>query len=143
MTEQELEELEDELKELKEKISESRKKGKDALIAWLKVINIPSKIKMAEATNSEKDIIAVRKLIKEAWKELPKEEISKERFKNVSEIFKQTKSYLDQAKKLLREGEKAEAKYLYGEIRKRFPALTLGQKKAIIEDCRQLINKLR
>ena len=58
------------LKELRGEISQLRKKGVDMGIAELKIINIPSKIQMAEITKKDDDIIKVRQLLTEAKKEI-------------------------------------------------------------------------
>ena len=58
------------LKELRGEISQLRKKGVDMGIAELKIINIPSKIQMAEITKKSDDVIKVRQLLAEAKKEI-------------------------------------------------------------------------
>ena len=65
-----IEEMKRILKELKGEISQLRKKGVDMGIAELKIINIPSKIQMAEITKKSDDLIKVRQLLAEAKKEI-------------------------------------------------------------------------
>ena len=72
------------LKELRDEISQLRKKGIDAKIAELKIINIPSKIQMAEITKKDDDIIKARQLILEAKKEI--ESIRKENGQSISKF---------------------------------------------------------
>jgi folate-binding Fe-S cluster repair protein YgfZ len=143
MTTQELERLKEEFTELKETISHYRKKGNDMFIAWLKIMSIPSKIKMAEATQSDKDILKVQNLIAEAWKEIPQKIYPKESFKKTSSAFEQVSSYLAQAKQALQQGNKTEAKRFYQEISRRFPVLSKEEKKAILADCKKLLTELQ
>ena len=77
-------EMQSMLKELRDEISQLRKKGIDAKIAELKIINIPSKIQMAEITKKDDDIIKARQLILEAKKEI--ESIRKENGQSISKF---------------------------------------------------------
>ena len=54
------------LTELKQKISRCRKKGMDAKIAELKIIAIPSKIRMLEVTRDLKDVQKISKMVNDA-----------------------------------------------------------------------------
>ena len=58
--------LKDELNDIKLKISLCRKKGMDTKIAELKVMAIPSKIKLLEITKDYKDVQKVNNMINDA-----------------------------------------------------------------------------
>ncbi len=65
-----LENVRTELQEIKLRISALRKKGYDTAIVDLKMMNIPSKMKWVEATQSFKDATAVLALVGVVKKEL-------------------------------------------------------------------------
>lgn len=58
------------LKELKEELSQLRKNGFNVKIPELKILQIPSKIQLAEITGEEKDILIVRQLLAETREEI-------------------------------------------------------------------------
>lgn len=70
--------LKSNLNKIKVELSAARKKGINAGIAELMLMNIPSKIQMAEITMDKKDINKVMELLNSAKKEL--DEASKEKF---------------------------------------------------------------
>ncbi len=65
-----IESLKEQLNDIKQKISQCRKKGLDTKIAEIKIINIPSKIKMLETTKNYKDIQKISKLLNSAKAEI-------------------------------------------------------------------------
>ena len=70
MKPQTIEELKWEFEKISEDLSAFRKKGEDVFITGLKAMQVPGKIKMAEATKDEKDIDRLRMLIKEIQNEI-------------------------------------------------------------------------
>jgi len=84
--------LRDRLNTLKSQISLLRKSGHDASIAEMLLMPIPSKIQMAEVTESEKDFEVARRLISlvglEAGRDNKEENINKEIEKEVKEEIK-------------------------------------------------------
>ena len=66
----EIENLKADLNNLKLKLSECRKNGSDTKIAELKLMNVPFKIKLVEATQSYKDIDMVKKMLEDVKREL-------------------------------------------------------------------------
>lgn len=58
------------LKELKEELSQLRKNGFNVKIPELKILQIPSKIQLAEIMGEEKDISIVRRLLAETKEEI-------------------------------------------------------------------------
>ncbi|MEK6946666.1 MAG: hypothetical protein AABX32_03580 [Nanoarchaeota archaeon] len=65
-----VENLKQELNQIKDKISQCRKKGMDTKIAELKIMAIPSKIKMLEVTKDFKDVQKIAKLLNDAIAEI-------------------------------------------------------------------------
>jgi predicted nucleic acid-binding Zn-ribbon protein len=57
------ESLKNEYRELKAEVSEFRKKGFDTTIVNLKLMNIPSKIQLAESTREYRDIEKVKMML--------------------------------------------------------------------------------
>ncbi|MBN2454500.1 hypothetical protein JXB11_03055 [Candidatus Woesearchaeota archaeon] len=143
MKKEEIEGLKAELNELKSAISQLSKKGNDVFIAQLKTMNIPSKIKMAEATQADKDLAAAKRLLADARKEIPEGAMLKENFNKASGAFEQVLNHLAQAKAALKEENKKEARELYREAAKRFPALSGEQKKKIMPDCRVIVESIK
>lgn len=131
--------LKAELNRLKADISVRRKGGADTLIAELKTANIASKIKMAEATLSLKDIRVARNLITEAWKEVPKES-----FNNYSdELLLQMRADIAKAKKDIAVGNKKEAEKIYQKMASVYPLLSLEHKREILPECKEILQALR
>lgn len=141
---QRIEQMKSELAELKEAISKERKSGDDVFIAQLMITPIPAKLKMAEATGSEKDIGRARKLIDSLKDELKiTSKDAKESFKSVPDVFEHARIYINQAKDAVRRGKKEEATQIYNSIRECFPALTAEQKKEVLPDCSELLRSIR
>ena len=65
-----IESLKERLSEIKQLISQCRKKGYDTKIAELKILIIPSKIKMVEATRDIKDVQKASKYLGDANSEI-------------------------------------------------------------------------
>ncbi|MCK5281912.1 MAG: hypothetical protein KAK00_00750 [Nanoarchaeota archaeon] len=63
-------ELNSKLKELKNEISQMRKKGINVKIAEMKIMNIPSKIRIAEITNEKESNMKVEQLLDDVEKEI-------------------------------------------------------------------------
>ena len=57
------------LADIKQRLAEFRKKGKYTKIAEMRIVSIPAKIKMLEATRELKDVAKVNRMIDEANKE--------------------------------------------------------------------------
>ncbi|MFH1181675.1 MAG: hypothetical protein V1702_01835 [Candidatus Woesearchaeota archaeon] len=142
MSNEEIDRLKAELNQLKADISVHRKKGTDMLIAQLKTGNIPSKIKMAEATLSQKDIQVVRNLLAEARKEVP--ELPKENFnKQSGELLLQLKANIAQAKQDIAAGNKREAEEIYQKMASIYPSLSSEHRKEVLPDCKAIFKALR
>ncbi len=79
--------------ELKGKISALRKKGKDPIMAEIKLMNVPPKIKMVEVTYNEKDVKKVKELLDDVRKEisnLEKEvQLEEKKLKKENEFFRE------------------------------------------------------
>ena len=71
-----IENLKEQLNEIKQKISQCRKRGLDTKIAELKIMAIPSKIKMVEITRDYKEVQKINNMLNDAKAEL--ENIKKE-----------------------------------------------------------------
>jgi septation ring formation regulator EzrA len=137
-----IQQMKNEFIELKEAISRERKKGGDVLIAELKIAPFQSKLKMAEATMSENDFFAARKIIESARQELgilP----AKQSFKSIPSVFDQIESYLLQAKNAIKRGQKEEASKFYSSIRDYFPALSKEEKKQVLPECSELLKAIK
>lgn len=65
-----IEEIENRYSEIKEKGSEQRKKGKDTLIAELKLMSAQYKLKLFKATKDKKDYLKIKKNLEEAERDL-------------------------------------------------------------------------
>ena len=98
-----IENLKNELNDVKSKLSEYRKKGFDTKIADLKMMNLPFKIRLAEATQSYKDIEKVNYMIKSVYEEL--EDIKNQQ---VQDIDKDAKKKVEQFKSFVEKKESGE-----------------------------------
>ena len=65
-----IENLKEQLNELKQKISQLRKKGMNMKLADIRLMSIPSKIKMAEITKDYKDVQKINLMLKDAREEI-------------------------------------------------------------------------
>lgn len=139
----ELEKMKGQLAELKEALSRERKAGNDVFIAQLKIFPIPAKLKMAEATQTEKDFNAARKLLDEARAELAiANPHFEEKFKNIPEAFEQVSDCIRQAKEAIKANKKEEAKELYAVIKEHFPLLSREQKAQVMAECREIMQQV-
>jgi hypothetical protein len=139
-----IEALKSDLAKLKEELSKRRKLGADVYIAELMATPIASKIKMAEATQTEKDFGTAQHVITAVQEELgfvPSE--SRQTFKNVPSPFEQVKIYVAQAKEAAGYGKKGEAERLYTSIRECFPLLNAEQKKEVMADCADIFRRIK
>ena len=99
-----IEDLKAQLNEIKQRISQFRKKGLDTKIVQLKIMSIPSKIKMVEATKDYKDVKKITNMINDAKAEvrsLEKEslnienEIEDNQLKNISILMEKIDVFLN------------------------------------------------
>ena len=65
-----IENLKEQLNELKQKISQLRKKGMNMKLADIRLMSIPSKIKMAEITKDYKDVQKINIMLNDARQEI-------------------------------------------------------------------------
>jgi 5-bromo-4-chloroindolyl phosphate hydrolysis protein len=142
MSGEEIDRLKEELNQIKTDMAVHRKKGNDMFIAQLKVANIPSKIKMAEATRAEKDFQAVRNMLAEARKEVP--ELPKENFNNpAAQLLLQLRANIAQAKKDIIAGNRKEAAEIYQKIASAYPSLAPDQKREMLPELKSIFQSLR
>ncbi len=153
-----IEALKSELAHIKETISAYRKQGKDVFIAQLKATAIPAKIKMAEATKTQKDLAIASNLIDAVKKELGMLDNqlvtgATETFKRASASFQQEEAqqtplqqvndYIAQAEEAIASGKKEQAIMLYNRVREKFTLLGPAEKKEVAAACQKLLAKLR
>ena len=81
-----IESLKEQLNDIKAKISICRKKGMDTKVAELKIMAVPSKIKMIEVTKDYKDVQKVSSMLDNARAEI--ESTEKEGLNSENEISK-------------------------------------------------------
>jgi hypothetical protein len=103
-----IENLKTELNEVKLRVSECRKKGFDMGIATLKMMNIPSKIRMAEITRSQADIEKAKRLLSEV-----KDEIDEVEKKSAANMEKEINILISKINELLDQNNGEEAKKYY------------------------------
>ena len=130
-----------ELTDLKERLSKGRRLGQDLFIAQIKATAIPAKIKMAEATQSERDFGVVQNLMNELRAELGAP--AAQNIKKEPQPFDLVKDYLERAKDAARQGKKEEATVLYGSVKEHFASLSPEQKKAALPDCQLIVQLLK
>ena len=111
-----IENLKMQLNEIKQKISQCRKKGLDTKIAELKIMAIPSKIKMAEITRDYKEAQKINNMLNNAKAEL--EDIEKDGLNSGDETseynqLKRTYILIEKIEGLLNENKIKEAKDNY------------------------------
>ena len=139
-----IEGMKGELAELKDELSRQRKKGIDVFIAQLKIAALPSKLKMAEATQTAKDAAAAQRLIDEVGAELKaSSESPEENFKNNQQAFYKIIDYIERAKEAAGHGKKEEAAVLYTYVQEHYKALSPEQKKQILPECQKLAQQLK
>lgn len=73
-----IENLKEQLNELKQKISQLRKKGMNMKLADIRLMSIPSKIKMAEITKDYKDVQKINIMLNYAREEIASIENNKD-----------------------------------------------------------------
>ena len=145
-----IERLKGELADLKDELSRQRKRGTDVFIARLKMTVIPSKLKMAEITHSDKDIAVAKNILDEVRAELktaapkPPAELE-ENFKKepAEEPINKVKDYIERAEEALLHGKKEEAAGLYSYVREHYKTLSPEQKKQILPECQKLAQQLK
>ena len=133
-----IENLKSQLNDLKQKISLYRKKGINTKIAELKLMAIPAKIKMLEATRDLRDAQKSMKLIQDANAEL--EELEKESLNIDSQ--KMLRDEMDSLKSLLDQKKLKEAKQSYSKCANIYNSLPNESKKAVFDELDGLRQKL-
>jgi Rieske Fe-S protein len=132
--EAQIDKLKDDFIEMQQKVSELRKSGKYTKIAELIVLDIPSKIKMAQITQEDKDISAIQRSIKDI-----REEVNLISRKSEFDLIHST---IKEAFENLRKDEKKKAIEKYNEIMKIYPLLTKSLKKTVYSACIELKKRL-
>ena len=142
-----IENLKMQLNEIKQKISLCRKRGLDTKIAELKMMLIPSKIKMIEITRDYKEVQKINNMLNDAKAEL--ETIEKESLNSVNETSKDNQLkdiyiLIEKIEELLNENKIKEAKDNYLKCINFYKNLPENSKKELFErlsDLRVRINR--
>ncbi len=129
------------LKEVNDALRAGRKEGLDMLIPQLKAFMLPAKIKMALATEEEKEIDKTTALFREVWQEINHQ--TKETLKNTPNAFARVRAYCIEAQNVLNQGDRRTAHSLYQHIRELYPQLDKIQKQKIIPDCNRIVQQLQ
>lgn len=142
-----IENLKLQLSDIKQKTSQCRKKGLDTKIAELKIMLIPSKIKMAEITRDYKEVQKINNMLNDAKAEL--EDIEKENLNSENETsegkqLEEMHILIVKIEELLNENKIKEAKDNYLKCINFYKNLPESSKKEIFErlsDLRVRINR--
>lgn len=133
--EKEIDKLKDEFIEAQGAVSELRKKGKDTSIAELQLLDIPAKMKIANITQDDKDILNIRYAIKQAKQEISEIESGSD--------FDRIHILILEAFEHLRKDEKEKARDCYKEIMSLYKQLTKDLKETVYSACAELNKRLR
>jgi len=124
--------LNGELEEIRRKISSLRKKGIDTKIVEYKIMNIPSKIKMAAITNKELDVVMIHTTYKNIIADLDFLEMQyEEEQKKVAYMDE----LLTKALAFLQVRQLRDCLPLYYEIRNFYKVLSLDSKQKVLDKC--------
>ena len=137
-----LENLKTELCNITLKISELRKAGLDTKIAELKAMNLPYKIKLAEATKSYKDIEKINSALEDVKSELNSVESTNEKADKSNEPS-QISVLIGKINDALTENKLKAAKDYYLEAVNVYNKFKNGDKKAIFGKLNEIGNKLK
>jgi hypothetical protein len=124
--------LNGELEEIRRKISSLRKKGIDTKIVEYKVMNIPSKIKMAAITNKEIDVIMIRTTYKNIIADL---DFLEKQYEEEQKKVAYMDELLTKALALLQTRQLRDCLPLYYEIRNFYRMLSLDSKQKVLDKC--------
>ena len=138
--------LKTQVADLKQQFSQARKKGFDVSLPYLKFMNLPSKVGVAEATKNTEDIKRVILLLDEIRKEL--EETQKQgemSTKNHDEqgYMQRIESLFMEAEKAVREKHWERVLNMYVEIRGLYPFIPEGLKKETYKRSLELYHALQ
>jgi hypothetical protein len=131
--------------ELKQQFSQARKRGLDVSLPYLKFMNLPSKVGLAEATKSLQDIKQVSMMIEEVRGELDaaeKQEKIKAKAHDGKNYVQRMDMLFTEAAKELRERNLAHVLKIYAEIRGLYPFVPEELKKGTYQRCMELYNSL-
>lgn len=138
-----IDKLKEDFAKLKEAMTRERKSGHDVFIASIKLAALPSKIKMAEATKTGRDIYIAQKIIEAVMKELADTKIQpEENFKSIQEIFQKIQNDIDRTKQALSLGKKEEALKLYVGITEKYSSLNYEQKMLLWPQCKKVFTSI-
>ena len=124
--------LNGELEEIRRKISSLRKRGIDTKIVEYKVMNIPSKIKMAAITNKEIDVIMIRTTYKNIIADL---DFLEKQYEEEQKKVAYMDELLTKALALLQIRQLRDCLPLYYEIRNFYKVLSLDSKQKVLDKC--------
>ncbi|MBI2646844.1 hypothetical protein HYW99_00015 [Candidatus Woesearchaeota archaeon] len=142
-----IENLKIQLNEIKQKISQCRKKGLDTKIAELKMMLIPSKIKMAEITRDYKEVQKINNMLNDAKAELEnieKENLNSENETSEGKQLEEMHILIVKIEELLNENKIKEAKDNYLKCINFYKKFPENSKKELFErlnDLRVRINR--
>lgn len=139
-----IEKLESTFDDLKSDLSMLRKKGKDVLIAELRLGFLPGKIKLAQATLDDKDFENAKKIINEVNKEFDElglRDLKKE--ENPGQNLDFIKHKCEQALNAIEKQNKEMAREIYSQIQKAFNNLDDDEKKEVFDKCVEVAKKLK
>jgi hypothetical protein len=120
------------LEEIKRKLSSLRRKGIDTRTVDYKIMNIPSKIKLAGITQSERDILKIRSLYTNVISDL---EVLEQEYLEEQKKLDRMQSLLQKAMEFLKNGQLKECLPLYYEIRNFYKILSMDSKYKMIDKC--------
>jgi hypothetical protein len=132
--------LNGELEEIKRKISSLRKKGVDTKIVEYKIMNLPSKIKMASITNKDIDVIMIRTMYKNCIADL---DFLEKQYEGEQKKIIYMEELLNKALTLLKTKQLRDCLPLYYEIRNFYKVLSIESKQKVLDSCIQFYSEFQ
>ncbi len=138
--------LKAQVSDLKQQFSQARKKGLNVSLPYLKFMNIPSKVGIAEATKSAEDIRRVILLLDEVKKELEETQKHGEvdtKNHDEQDTMQRIQSLFMEAAQAVRENHWEQVLKIYVEIRGLYPFIPEGLKKETYKRSLELYQALQ
>lgn len=127
-----MKELHGELDDIKRKLSSLRKRGIDTKNTEYKIMNIPSKIKMAGITNNERDVNYIKDIYERVIADI---DFLEKHYMAEQKKMKYMEELLEKANTFMKERKFRSCLPLYYEIRSFYKELSIESKHKLVDRC--------